>query len=47
MATDISEEPFASIISAKIPEYGVGTFLHNAGYQLQDYHGAVNQNTAV
>jgi len=47
MATDISEEPSASIIGAKIPEYGVGTFLHNAGYPLQDYHGAVNQNTAV
>jgi hypothetical protein len=47
MATDISEEPSASIIGAKIPEYGVDTFLHNAGYPLQDYHGAVNQNTAV
>jgi hypothetical protein len=36
MVTDISEEPSASIISAKIPEYGAHTFLHNAGYQLQD-----------
>lgn len=47
MVTDVSEEPSASIISAKIPEYGVSPFLHNVGYQLQDYHGAINQNTAV
>jgi N-acetylglucosamine-6-phosphate deacetylase len=27
MVTDISEEPTASIMSAKIPENGVSTFL--------------------
>jgi hypothetical protein len=47
MVTNISEETSASIILAKIPEYVVSTFLHNAGYQLQDYHGAINQDTAV
>jgi len=47
MVADISDEPSASIISTEIPEYGVSTFLHNTGYQLQDYHGAINKNTAV
>jgi hypothetical protein len=47
MVTNISGEWAASIISAKIPENGVSTFLQNTGYQLQDYHGAINQNTAM
>jgi hypothetical protein len=31
----------------RIPEYCMIIFLHNAGDQLQDYHGAINQDTAV